>query len=133
VCGLVCLLLVLLWVRSYWRIDYVAVFRGGDAFGMDSVCGTVRPFFQNNGGWSDSSTYTNDRLGDMWDHYTPPAFSWNNRLPAYLAGSCPHWFLAVIAVIFAAAPWLKWRYRVGTLLIATTLVAVVLGLAVAFR
>jgi hypothetical protein len=45
----------------------------------------------------------------------------------------PHWFLLVLAGTFAALPWLRWRFTLRTLLIATTLVAVVLGLAVWFR
>ena len=42
-----------------------------------------------------------------------------------------YWFLR-IAALFAAAPWMRclWRFSLRTLLIATTLVAVVLGLIV---
>ena len=45
---------------------------------------------------------------------------------------CPHWF-SLITVAIAALPWIRqlsWRFNLRTLLIATTLVAVVLGLAV---
>jgi hypothetical protein len=41
-----------------------------------------------------------------------------------------YWFLIVAALAFAAAPWLRCRFSLRTLLIATTLVAVVLGLVV---
>jgi hypothetical protein len=48
---------------------------------------------------------------------------------------CPHWFLVTFTGIMALSvgifQW--WRFSLRTLLIATTLVAVLLGLAVAFR
>jgi hypothetical protein len=43
----------------------------------------------------------------------------------------PHWLFAVLSVVFAAIPWLPWRFSLRTLLIATRLVAAVLGLIVA--
>jgi hypothetical protein len=42
----------------------------------------------------------------------------------------PYWCLILISVAFAAVPWIHWRFSLRTLLIATTLVAVVLGLVV---
>ena len=47
--------------------------------------------------------------------------------------SFPHWFAAIIGLLFAGAPWLRLRkqFSLRILLIATTLVAVVLGLIVA--
>jgi hypothetical protein len=44
------------------------------------------------------------------------------------AMAAPHWFPAVVFAALAALPWIRWRFRLRTLLIATTLVAVVLGL-----
>jgi hypothetical protein len=42
----------------------------------------------------------------------------------------PYWFLIPLSVIAAAAPWLRHRFSLRTLLIATTLIAVVLGMIV---
>ncbi len=42
----------------------------------------------------------------------------------------PHWWLVAIAVTFAALPWLSLRFSLRTLLIATTLVAVGLGIII---
>ena len=41
----------------------------------------------------------------------------------------PHWFLAVAATTLAAVPWIAWprRFSLRTLLITTTLVAILLG------
>ena len=42
----------------------------------------------------------------------------------------PHWALVLFFAVIAILPWFRWRFSLRTLLIATTLVAVVLGLAV---
>ncbi len=45
----------------------------------------------------------------------------------------PHWFAMLLSAAFAALPWLPWwsqRFRIRTLLIVTTLLAVMMGLAV---
>jgi hypothetical protein len=55
----------------------------------------------------------------------------NDRLVTGL--QVPHWFLFLPAASLAALPWFScfgWRFRLRTLLIAITLVAVVLGLIV---
>jgi hypothetical protein len=39
----------------------------------------------------------------------------------------PHWFLVVLTAAFTVIRWMKWRFSLRTLLIATTLVAVALG------
>jgi hypothetical protein len=48
-----------------------------------------------------------------------------------LRTSIPHWFPPVLVLALATAPWLRWRFSLRTMLIATTLVAVVLGLVAA--
>jgi hypothetical protein len=47
----------------------------------------------------------------------------------------PHWFLALLTATISATPWIRWsrRFSLRTLLIATTFLAVVLGLIVALR
>ena len=39
----------------------------------------------------------------------------------------PHWFAALCPAALAAIPWIRWRFSLRTLLIATTLVAAALG------
>jgi hypothetical protein len=53
-----------------------------------------------------------------------------DRSGGKLAIQVPHWLLVVTSGLMAAMPWLPWRFSLRTLLIATTLVAVVLGLIV---
>jgi hypothetical protein len=47
----------------------------------------------------------------------------------------PHWFAALVFAALAAIPWISrsWRFSLRTLLIATTLVAVGLGVIVAIN
>jgi hypothetical protein len=45
----------------------------------------------------------------------------------------PHWFFVIPFFVIAAFPWAIWRFSLRTLLIATTLIALVLGTIVAFR
>ena len=42
----------------------------------------------------------------------------------------PYWPIVVAIGSLAAGPWLRWRFTLRTLLITTTLVAVVLGMIV---
>jgi hypothetical protein len=39
----------------------------------------------------------------------------------------PYWFLILFSSLLAAAAWIRWQFSLRTLLLATTLVAVVLG------
>jgi hypothetical protein len=49
------------------------------------------------------------------------------------ARAVPHWLPLLVAAMLAAAPWFKWRFSLRTLLIATALVAVGLGMVVVLR
>lgn len=40
----------------------------------------------------------------------------------------PHWFFAAVCAVASAAPWIR-RFRLRSLLIATTLIAVLFGIA----
>ncbi len=42
----------------------------------------------------------------------------------------PYWSLVLVTPLLAVAPWIRWRFSLRTLLIATTLIAVVLGIVV---
>jgi hypothetical protein len=53
------------------------------------------------------------------------------RLPPLLFA--PYWFPVLISGVLAAVPWIRWRFSLRTLLIATTIIAVVLGLIVWLR
>ena len=66
----------------------------------------------------------NDTLGFAFHHHAFPAAD-------VRAVTLPYWFLVLLTATLAPLPWLPWKFSLCTLLIATTLVAVVLGLVVA--
>jgi hypothetical protein len=51
-------------------------------------------------------------------------------VPARKVIQFPDWLPLMFCTAAAIGPWLRWRFSLRTLLIATTLIAVVLGLAV---
>jgi hypothetical protein len=132
-CSLACVLLIVLWVRSYWWCD--------DVIGP---FGTTRSFCV----WSDyghvGCSLTDERLKSLagggpwalaqeWTGNVPTSKHVIPWLPSWAAEHCvvvPDWGLALLIGAGIAAPWIRCskRFSLRTLLIATTLVAVVLGL-----
>ena len=125
--GVVAVLLIVLWVRSYWRGDYFEHFdSGGDGTSLGSIRGVV--YLTQTVDIAHGAT---PRWG--WGNYevdynipSPWSFEVDLSKPAFAA---PHWLIAVLCTLFAGATWIR-RFTLRTLLIATTLLAVVLGLAV---
>ena len=50
------------------------------------------------------------------------------KTPTGIRGGIPLWFLVATSAILAVIPWVRWRFSLRTMLIATTLFAVGLGL-----
>ena len=105
--GVVAVLQIVLWVRSYGDTD-PAEFIGVPVWAIN---GSIR----------------------IYDPSPPPATISEDSI--YIGDECigllPIWSLATGAIAFASLPWLPWRFNLRTLLIATTLVAVVLGMIAA--
>ena len=132
--GLLAVLLCVLWVRSYYWADVLAGSRSKSIFFMTGVeRGTVGFVLQSNllapfraNEWQVRGKRPNgtDSPGGVLGFYfvTTPQ---NVRILHF-----PIWLPVVVAVTFAVVPWLPWRFSLRTLLIATTLVAVALGLIV---
>jgi hypothetical protein len=133
VCGIVCLLLIVLWVRScntsdtlFGRIDHYRV------FSLHSSEGVIFLLKEES------------EVGD-WEIHSivhPPGMEGyrESRWRVGTTGSpgwfvvAPYWFFVAAFALIGIAFWRPpLRFSLRTMLIATTLVAVVLGLAVAFR
>jgi hypothetical protein len=143
-CAIACLLLIVLWVRSYSYLDFCTSPLGSLHF--QTVGGravffalpdqpnwtagsrpmeTVSPRMalrQPCAGWPTSDDPPRGLLG----------FAIYKQYGLNPAVSAPIWFLVMVAVALGWLPWIAdaRRFSLRTLLIATTLVAVVLGLAV---
>jgi hypothetical protein len=131
VCGVLCLLLIALWVASY-----------GDT--PKSFHAYTIQISWSNGILGLFTPYYDYELEDVVTYSMPPRKSYTIDYPVDVLGHklfwsqwrlwiirVPFWTPVTISVILAAFPWLRWRFSLRTLLIATTLVAVALGIIIA--
>jgi len=138
VCGIACALLIVLWVRSFWWVSafdanvavrchlIVLALPGGLGLSIEgsSELPPWRLLNRETTQWmSDQARSGRPYLNRIWG---PTGFYKGTVL-------LPHWLLIPFAALLAAAPWLRWRFSLRILLIATTLIAVVLGLIVWLR
>jgi hypothetical protein len=120
--GVLCLLLIVLWVRSYWTVNILI----SPWMSVGSFPARIGMEFKG--------------FGD-WDVYSLPTETWRELNPlgvdTLVSGGfvvldntifVPYWFILILLAVLGAAPWLPGRFSLRTLLIATTLVAVALGL-----
>jgi hypothetical protein len=136
VCGVACVLLIVLWVRSSNRFDDLA-FLYNKSQGMVSLQtepGSLCLTWQNANGDTFSEEYYS-HIFNTQIRNTPSDRSRSiagKFLVINSAVAIPFWFLCFISISLAAIPWIHWshRFTLRTLLIATTLIALVLGLVV---
>lgn len=138
--GVLTVALAVLWVRSYWHVDQLEWFlryfsgtsmRGGIGLIIGPVPKNEVPEFR----------YWTSRIEEVQfpKNYIQPMFYFevvSSPNPCVVIGF-PDWLVVIAAGLLATTPWTKciWRtipsrFSLRTLLIATTLAAVVLGLAV---
>ena len=151
--GVAAVLLIALWVRSYQREDILFKNAGRLTWivQIDSFDGRLNLL-----------THQEDAPSSIWLHWqceSPASLDLHRRYeealravqvasgstpdptfdfarltrPFGMSARVPHWSGVLLLFGLAAAPWLRWRFSLRTLLIATTLVAVVLGLIVWLR
>ena len=124
-CLIACVLLIALWVRSYYRND--RIIRSSKA--SITLISSNRGLFHVEQAWPyrGETQWERESSRPHTDHN--PAFAWM-WLDTFRSVQCPIWFLLLPGASFGVTPWVRWRFSLRTLLIATTLVAVVLGLFV---
>jgi len=131
-CGLACVLLLALWYRSYWTLDLIN--RCDSRHIMTTIgsqMGTV--YFAHFDAYEAYKGTGNSYATHGWEYRTREAyalkqhFRWK-RGSNSLSFNVPHWLPAIVAILVGAAIWLPLRFSLRTLLIATTLVAVLLKL-----
>ena len=142
-----CVLLIALWVRSYWRYDWFGglsatprnnEFLPANACLIESAsgvlvviyAGNLREWLSSPGQMIGSSPamsslrVTGDEGESAWDGFRAKIYP-----NGIFRGSVPHWFFAFVLGSAGAVPWIR-RFSLRTLLIATALVEVVLGLVI---
>jgi hypothetical protein len=143
--GVVAVLLIALWVRSDTHRDEAAAPFGGNRrvviqslYGEIECVFTISPWYPVSE-WrlrSESTSITIPPTLYLEDetttHITGFGFSWAFSSGEYLAVGVPYWFAMIWSLALATASWICWskRFSLRTLLIATSLIAVALGLIV---
>jgi hypothetical protein len=126
--GIAAVLLVTMWVRSYWWAEEVTVpVPGGQSIGLSTAPGSMAVVI--NPSWGTPPWIVINTVVDEW---IPTDYE-HSRVGGYFGSHAnwvraPFWFSLLIVAMFATLPWLSWHFSIRTLLIATTLVAVALGL-----
>jgi hypothetical protein len=124
--GIVAVLLIALWVRSYWFFDDELYYVDGNNRGwyVDSIHGGVTFVTSMHsptdpGKWRGYGAWNPGPLG--FDQFS------TSRSSSFRV---PYWILCVGASSFVSIPWMCKRFGTRTLLITTTLVAIALGIIV---
>jgi hypothetical protein len=147
-CGILCLLLILLWVRSYWRWDILESTTNWGLIHRQSLRGVlvyeyravnVKPHVPAT---TRALIIKEISIGSAFSS-RPVSAGESYRIPGnnsrflgfgyFNSGSTviavvPYWFAVMLFGMLGTLPWLRYRFSLRTLLIATTLVAVGLGL-----
>jgi hypothetical protein len=131
VCGIACVLLIALWVRSYGTGDVlnerITKTHAFTLVSQQGFCGALLfdPTVHASPKWGLISVSSPTWQSPSWD------FAIHSKSDRYVQAMVPWWFVVLsVAIMSIITPRLKWRFSLRTLLIATTLVAVVLGLIV---
>lgn len=137
--GIACVLVIVIWLRSYWcpccivRVNSdvetrIAIAHGELVFCRDDFSKSIAAGSSPNAGWSYCNDYPqSDYKGfDYERNFAQLQFQTPIWLPMLLMG------VLVIApkVIASSLTRISWSFSLRTLLIATTLVATMLGLAI---
>jgi len=132
-CGIVCVLLIVLWVRSYWWSEGCRIARGsvGSMYGYFAI--GVNDIFVPPPFYSEPIREDDmKQIERIIQENTTLGFGYVGG-PQASNVVFPDWIAVLLFSAIAAVPWLRYfprRFSLRTLLIATTLVAVVLGLIV---
>jgi hypothetical protein len=120
-----CMLLVALWVRSYWWVDAVYVAQTYSAGWMQGDMYLMPGIYNSTPAYVVVDDVGPIRTRSIWNADGKTVLKIDGRV-------VPIWILVWSIAALAAIPWLRWRFSLRTLLIVTTLVALGLGLVVLF-
>jgi hypothetical protein len=130
-CGIVCLLLATLWVRSYYRTDLlVGPWYWGGSFNFASMQGQVGLAVMPAATLSFGVVRDpSDRLFVNPEYGSRLGFRYSKNAVRHKV-VIPYWFLVCATLPLTFVPWIRTRFSLRTILIGLTLVAVALGMVV---
>src|SRR5215212_3804853 len=139
-CAIACVLLIVLWVRGYWWNDLLIIETKSGLTQIQSTHGrlcyivtTPKPFHHSRP-WIFAPQRLRNRSAEEWSKFEDN-HPWGllRNSPQHVVPTdiftIPTWsgvLLVTLLTAIAAHPWIRWRFSLRTLLIATTLIAVVL-------
>lgn len=138
------LLLGILWLRSYEKHLHTqgrnAQYRLGDVRGYIDSDKRLYQFRSETGAIILSAVYPEPGKRGGWKSYPIEnraiGFGFESmKMNRFSAVCIPYWFICLAALSLVVTPWLpwqkvRWRFSLRTLLVVTTLIAMVLGLVV---
>jgi hypothetical protein len=136
-CGILCLLVIALWMRSYRWFDTCSIFfeSSRDVISIQSnEVGILSLNWSTNGNPNayKSGIFRSYFRETLRTHGGPSKANKFDILvaPYYWYFAMPCWFLVVTLGTLASIPWFRWQFSLRTLLVSMTVIAVGLGLAV---
>jgi hypothetical protein len=130
--GIACVVLIVLWARSHYSVDQIFLPTTRSAFvSIGSMPDAIIAGMTGNsptGTWAMLNMPSDEWLAAVGESRD----SWSGLITFKIVDGgivVPHWFGVLLFAALAVVPWIR-RFSLRTLLIATTLVAVVLGLIV---
>ena len=144
-CGLVWTLVLFLFVRSFWWADSIDIpISAGSPLQIGTVQGTVGIVIgypagaasRSRPGWNHFQSPTDEvraELAKSNESLPSPIYGGLRKIQTIVVFFVPDWLVLVLVTMVGILPWhyrAMRRFSLRTLLIATTLVAVVLGLGV---
>jgi hypothetical protein len=129
VCAITCLLVIMLWARSYNWMDSGRVICLVRTMSFNSFNGRLALSSLSGDGTFGARAYSTPRnhIKQKWMYEDSRGFVFLK--PKVVLLILPHWSFVVLFATLVVGPWighLRWRFSLRILLIATTLVALAL-------
>jgi hypothetical protein len=130
--GILAVLLVVLWLWSYWHTETVERISLKRIIKLSSAMGYFCLSYDGNPRWGIWGGGTQWEFTE--DRPTKPNYG-NFIRGSEIEVQVPFWLIAICTAAVIGIPWIPWskRFSLRSLLFATTLVAVVLGLILWLR
>jgi hypothetical protein len=133
---ILCLLLIALWMRSYWWSDSRGwVFSNQHAVVIESIAGRCLFSFGPPSAMGPTPTIFTAEVQSRFNHLYidlngPKLALRHHQYAGVTLFSIPYSLAVILSSCASIAPWFRWRFSLRTLFIAMTLVAIVLGVIV---